>query len=83
MDASGAGRVTACDDQGSLISYAKAIAANDQYGVDQLTVSGRLFHIGNGVKVLVLEVDGKMAKVRVLEGNNEGEAWWTFASAIK
>ena len=67
----------------SLIRLAKASNINDQTGINELMVAGYLRMVTDGTQVLVLDIDGNFVQVRVLDGPDQGEAWWTLTKFVK
>ncbi len=68
----------------ALDQFQKHKTVNDQHGITQQIVSGSLFSVKNGTKVLVIE-HGSMfvRKIRVLEGEMKGRAGFVPEEWIK
>jgi hypothetical protein len=64
------------DDAFSQDAYAKALAAKDTIGIQDLIRRERIFPVANGTRLLVLEQGWTAMRVRVLEGPQYGKAGW-------
>ena len=79
-------KATLYDDQGtpvlvavdyeSLEALINALAADDDYGASELLLTGRLFSVDSGTRVLVTDLALYATEVRILEGPYEGRKVW-------
>jgi hypothetical protein len=60
----------------------KAAAANDREGFAKLLETGEMFTVPADTKVRVLEGGLTQAKVRILDGEKNGEAGWVTVESI-
>jgi len=59
-----------------------ALEAKDNYGLANLLLSGRVFPVADRTKVLVLDRDWYIVRVRVLEGPYAGKSGWVNYEAL-
>jgi hypothetical protein len=84
---------TLYDDQGvpilvavdyeSLEAAIQASVANDDYGAHELVLTGRLFSVNSGTKVLVTDLALYATEVRILEGPYEGRKVWVVDEVLR
>lgn len=63
-------------DKESYDMWIKAASAKDYIGMAQLEALGKVFPVSNGTKVLVIDRNFALRKVRVLEGDAFGKSGW-------
>lgn len=63
-------------DKESFDMWTKACVAKDYIGMMQLEASGRVFSVPNNTKVLIIDRNFAIRKVRILEGDAFGKAGW-------
>ena len=76
---SGAGQVFVATTEDAFDSLMKAITRQDQYGVLDLMLAGKVFVVNDGTTVLVLDHGGFLAsrvRVRILDGPMTGRSGW-------
>lgn len=56
--------------------FFKAYRINDKYGTGELLLSGQVFLVNHGTKVLVIDSSLYTLKIRILEGEHIGKAGW-------
>jgi hypothetical protein len=54
--------------------FYKSLKVNDEFGMREAL--GRMWLTSTGVEVLILELRGKFAEVRILEGQDQGRKGW-------
>jgi hypothetical protein len=66
-------------------AFSKANAAGDNYGINNLVTSGRVFSIQSGqVRAKMLDSDWTGdVQVRILSGEHQGEADWTYMECLQ
>ena len=89
LDAEGSTKVIVGTDFFAFGEMHKAVAANDDQGLDDLISKDRAFAVKRGTKVKVIKVydfrrigEGHGIEVRILEGNREGQKAFAMASAV-
>ena len=65
-----------CVDKEAFDMFLDAALANDSFGVAELEISGRMFGVPNGTKVLIIDSSFATRRVRVLEGYAVGKSGW-------
>lgn len=60
----------------AMDQFLKAWRANDKYGVGSMFVSGLVFSVDHGTKVLVIDSKTFKRKIRILEGEHKYRAGW-------
>ena len=63
-------------DKTSFDDYLNAALIEDNYGINELVMQGRLFYVPNGTRVKVIDSTFTTRKVRILEGEWEGASGW-------
>ena len=66
----------------TLENWTKALQANDKYGLAHLGGEGRVFWVGPGTRVLVIDKDSQGIRVRLLDGKKVGEAGWVASGDV-
>jgi hypothetical protein len=82
---SDAGQVVAAKTKADYDKYFDAVMANDDYGVGELAMAGRISLVPSGTKILVLGygsmLEGK-TEFRIVEGKFAGRRCWTQTDFI-
>lgn len=60
----------------------KAFLAKDWAGVQELIVTGKVFSVPQGIKVLVIDRDYGIRKVRIQEGKFINQTGWVVQEAL-
>lgn len=61
----------------------KALGKRDEIGVAELVLSGRVFLVDDGTKVLVLDRGFSSIEIRVVEGSSFGKKGWVPRELVK
>lgn len=67
----------------SFDRWIKAKAAKDTHGMAQLMLTGSIFLVKNGTRVLVIDSATFKTKVRILGGNQTGRSGWVPYEYVK
>ena len=70
-------------DYQSLEALIDALAADDDYGASELLLTGRLFSVDSGTRVLVTDLALFTTEVRILEGPYEGRKVWVVDEVLR
>lgn len=70
-------------DYESLEALINALAADDDYGASELLLTGRLFSVDSGTRVLVTDLALYATEVRILEGPYEGRKVWVVDELLR
>jgi hypothetical protein len=69
--------------KGAFDELVSAKAANDRHGIGELLVSGRVFTVPSGTRILCLDLGFTKSKVRILDGEHAGAAGWTYTEHLR
>lgn len=70
-------------DETAMAEFAKYTAAQDDIGVAKMALEGALFPVENGEQVKILSINNGYWQVRVVGGQSDGRAGWTFAESLR
>jgi len=70
-------------DKEALEAAIDASVSGDDYAGTQLLLTGQLFLVDSGTRVLVIDLTLYYTKVRILEGPYAGTAVWVFEDKVR
>lgn len=77
--------VYAAADKDSAKQLNNRLLANDNVGISELVVGGKVFQVENDIKIKILDVDvwNGLYQVRFLEGKNINRSGWVSEGFVK